>query len=105
MRTRCYGLLALIVIAIVVRASVVVPAQTSDTIRNRDVVRRHLDLMNRGDWRQAAELFAPGCATPFRELANRDGSRVPRQNASRWQPRGHLPNISRLEDGDRGDGR
>jgi steroid delta-isomerase-like uncharacterized protein len=59
MRTRCYGLLALIVIAIVVRASVVVPAQTSDTNRNRDVVRRHLDLMNRGDWRQAAELFAP----------------------------------------------
>ena len=34
MRTRCYGLLALIVIAIVVRASVVVPAQTSDTNRN-----------------------------------------------------------------------
>jgi steroid delta-isomerase-like uncharacterized protein len=59
MRTRCYGLLVLIVIAIVVRASVVVPAQTSDTNRNRDVVRRHLDLMNRGDWRQAAELFAP----------------------------------------------
>jgi ketosteroid isomerase-like protein len=80
MRTRGYGLLALVPIAIAVRMSVVQPAQTSETNRNREVVRRHLELMNRGDWRQAAEFFAPDCATPFRKLANRDRSRVPRQN-------------------------
>jgi uncharacterized protein (TIGR02246 family)/steroid delta-isomerase-like uncharacterized protein len=32
---------------------------TSETERNRDVVRRHLELINRGEWRQAAEMFAP----------------------------------------------
>jgi steroid delta-isomerase-like uncharacterized protein len=58
MQTRGYRLLALIVIAIAVRMSVVLPAQTSGTNRNREVVRRQLELMNRGDWRQAAELFA-----------------------------------------------
>jgi hypothetical protein len=59
MRTRSYGLLALVLIAIAVRMSVVLPAQTSETNRNRQVVRRHLELMNRGDWRQAAAFFAP----------------------------------------------
>ena len=32
--------------------------QAPDTQGNREVVRRHLDLMNRGEWRQAAEYFA-----------------------------------------------
>jgi hypothetical protein len=59
MRTRSYGLLVLVLIAIAVRMSVVLPAQTSETNRKREVVRRHLELMNRGDWRQAAEFFAP----------------------------------------------
>jgi hypothetical protein len=26
-------------------------AQTSETQRNREVIRQHLDLMNRGEWR------------------------------------------------------
>jgi len=33
--------------------------QTSETERNREVVKRWFDLINRGEWRQAAELFAP----------------------------------------------
>ena len=39
--------------------SIVLFAQTSQTERNREIVTRHLDLMNRGDWKQAAEFFAP----------------------------------------------
>jgi len=31
----------------------------AETDRNREIVRRHIELMNRGDWKQAAELFAP----------------------------------------------
>jgi steroid delta-isomerase-like uncharacterized protein len=33
--------------------------QTPDPGRTREVVRRYFDLINRGEWRQAAELFAP----------------------------------------------
>ena len=59
MRTRGYGAFALVLLAFAVRSSVVLPAQTSDPNRNREVLRRHLELMNRGEWRQAAEFFAP----------------------------------------------
>jgi steroid delta-isomerase-like uncharacterized protein len=44
--------------AIAAAASVSPRAQTSETQRNREVIRQHLDLMNRGKWRQAAEYFA-----------------------------------------------
>jgi steroid delta-isomerase-like uncharacterized protein len=33
--------------------------QTSETERNREIVKRWFDLINRGEWRQAAEVFAP----------------------------------------------
>jgi len=33
--------------------------QMSETERNREVVKRWFDLINRGEWRQAAEVFAP----------------------------------------------
>ena len=36
---------------------VVLAAQTSETERNKDVIRRHLETMNRGEWRRAAEYF------------------------------------------------
>ena len=47
------------VLAVIADSPVQVAQTTSETERNRDVVRRHLELLNRGDWRQAAEMFAP----------------------------------------------
>jgi steroid delta-isomerase-like uncharacterized protein len=44
------------VAAIAIGVSVSTRAQTSEA--QRDVIRQHLDLMNRGEWRQAAEYFA-----------------------------------------------
>jgi len=32
--------------------------QTSESERNREVVKRWFDLINHGEWRQAAEVFA-----------------------------------------------
>jgi len=53
----------LIAVAIVVGAaagSSLVAARTASVPEhNMEVVRRHLELMNRGDWQQAAALFAP----------------------------------------------
>jgi predicted ester cyclase len=50
----------LIGIAMLMFGATAVVAQTvAETERNRDIVRRHLDFMNRGEWRQAAELFSP----------------------------------------------
>lgn len=43
-----------------VSASTGIPAQEfTEPERNRMLVRRHLDSLNRGDWKHAAELFAP----------------------------------------------
>ena len=36
---------------------VAVAAQTTEAERNKELIRRHLETMNRGDWRQAAEHF------------------------------------------------
>ena len=47
------------ILAVIANSSVQVAQTTSETQRNRDIVRRHLELINRGDWRQASELFAP----------------------------------------------
>ena len=33
--------------------------QTSEIERNREIVKRWFDLINRGEWGQAAEVFAP----------------------------------------------
>jgi steroid delta-isomerase-like uncharacterized protein len=55
-----WGLTALLVVLTTVGDSSLLVAQTAgETKRNREVVRRHLELMNRGDWKQAAELFSP----------------------------------------------
>ena len=35
-----------------------VAAQPTETERNKEVVRQHLETMSRGEWRQAAEYFA-----------------------------------------------
>ena len=59
MRTRHNVISAMAVGAAGLAMSVVLLAQTSETERNREVVRRHLELMNRGDWQQAAEYFVP----------------------------------------------
>ena len=48
-----------VLLATVAGESITVHGQTSETERNREVIRRHLELMNRGEWRQAAEYFAP----------------------------------------------
>ena len=58
MRTRTYASCLVAVAAIAIGGPVSSRAQTSETQRNRDVIRQHLDLMNRGEWRQAAEYFA-----------------------------------------------
>lgn len=59
MRT-VWSLAALVIVLTIIADSPVQAVQTaSETERNRDAVRRHLELMNRGDWKQAAELFAP----------------------------------------------
>jgi predicted SnoaL-like aldol condensation-catalyzing enzyme len=58
MRIRSYAscFAALAEISLGVSASV--RGQAVDTQRNRQVIQTHLDLMNRGEWRQAAEYFA-----------------------------------------------
>jgi outer membrane protein assembly factor BamD (BamD/ComL family) len=58
MRTRLYTSSVAVLMAIVVASSVSAGGQTSETQRNREVIQRHLELMNRGEWRQAAEYFA-----------------------------------------------
>jgi steroid delta-isomerase-like uncharacterized protein len=51
------------VVAVVIVVAVLVGspllAQGSETQPNREIVRRHLELMNRGEWKEAAELFSP----------------------------------------------
>lgn len=59
MKTVCSLATLVMVLAIVGESPVQVAQTVSETERNREVVRRHLELMNRGDWKQAAELFAP----------------------------------------------
>lgn len=55
-----WGLVAFIVVLTTVGDTSLLVAQTAgETERNRDVVRRHLELMNSGDWKQAAALFSP----------------------------------------------
>lgn len=49
----------IVVLTIVGDTASLVAQSTGETERNREVVRRHLELMNRGDWKQAATLFAP----------------------------------------------
>ena len=58
MHTRPNLVSATAIVATGVSLSIVLFAQTSQTERNRDVVTRHLELMNRGDWKQAAGFFA-----------------------------------------------
>jgi len=58
MRTRSYASCFAVLAAISVGMSVSVRGQAPDTQRNQEVIRKHLDLMNRGEWRQAAEYFA-----------------------------------------------
>ena len=51
----------LFVVGLVIAAAgmpVALGGQTSATERNREVVRHHLELMNRGKWREAGEYFA-----------------------------------------------
>lgn len=43
----------------ILACSIGVVAQTSGTDRNREVVRRYFAAMNRGDWKAAADYFAP----------------------------------------------
>ena len=51
---------AVILVYPILQASCVLLAQTPHNAADPSaVVRRHLDLLNRGDWREAAELFAP----------------------------------------------
>lgn len=55
-----WGFVAFIaVLAIVGDTSLHVAQTASVTERNREVVRRHLELMNGGAWKQAAAMFAP----------------------------------------------
>ena len=49
-----------LVVVIAAMISAPLPAQPPDeTARNRAVIREFHDLINRGEWRKAAELFAP----------------------------------------------
>src|SRR5919204_1768008 len=51
---------AVILVYPLLQVSSALLAQTADNaVGPGAVVRRHLDLMNRGNWREAAELFAP----------------------------------------------
>jgi len=53
------GLVAFVVVLTTAGDTPSLAAQTArETERNRDTVRRHLELMNRGEWKQAAALFA-----------------------------------------------
>jgi len=58
MRTHNRNLLITIVLT-TLGLSVGLVGQTSDSERNRQVVKRYFDAINRGEWRQAAEYFAP----------------------------------------------
>ena len=58
MRTRIHASCLAAVAAISLGGSVSVLAQAPQAQRNREVIQRHLDLINRGEWRQAAEYFA-----------------------------------------------
>ena len=58
MRRHAYRLLVAVTVT-AVGMSIVLVGQASATERNREVVRRYFDLINSGEWRQAAELFAP----------------------------------------------
>jgi len=54
------GLVGFIVLSTILGGTSLLLGQAAgETERNRDVVRRYLELMNRGDWKQAAALFAP----------------------------------------------
>lgn len=55
-----WRLASIIVVLMIIGYSPAQVAQpNSEVERNREIVRRHLELMNRGEWKQAAELFAP----------------------------------------------
>ncbi len=54
-----WGLVAFTVVLTTVGDSSLDVAQPAgETERNREVVRQHLELLNRGDWKQAAALFS-----------------------------------------------
>ena len=54
-----WGLVPFILICMTVSDSSFLVAQPAgETDRNRAVVRQHLELINRGDWKQAATLFS-----------------------------------------------
>src|SRR5262245_40194728 len=54
-----WGLVAFTFVLSTVGASSLQVAQPAgETERNREVVRRHIELMNRGEWKQAAALFS-----------------------------------------------
>jgi steroid delta-isomerase-like uncharacterized protein len=59
MRRVIYQMLPVVLLATAAGAVAAVHGQSSATDRNREIIRRHLELMNRGEWRQAAEYFAP----------------------------------------------
>ena len=75
----------------------VVPS-ARQTVAPREVVRRHLELMNRGDWKEAAACRRRTAASP-RNVAR--GKRRHRHGPadSHGQPPGHLSHLSGLEDG------
>lgn len=56
---RTFGHLLCIALVSAVGTSDALHAQASETERNREVVTRYHDLINQGDWKQAAESFAP----------------------------------------------
>jgi steroid delta-isomerase-like uncharacterized protein len=49
----------MVVVTIIGDTAPLVAQSTGETERNRRIVRQHIELMNRGDWKQAAMLFAP----------------------------------------------
>ena len=58
MRTRVGRIGAQAMVAIALGTSAISSCQNAGTEMSRQVIRRHLELMNRGEWRQAAEFFA-----------------------------------------------
>ena len=58
MRTSNYASCLAVLGAVSLGMSVSVRAQVPAAQDNREIIRIHLDLMNRGEWRQAAEYFA-----------------------------------------------
>jgi hypothetical protein len=62
MRTRSYASCFAALAAVFLCVSVSVCGQAApDTQRNREVIRKHLDLINRGEWRQAADTSRKMC--------------------------------------------